>query len=849
MPQRTLFSTYLALPYPIARLVCAVALFAISSNPMAAQTYALQIINNDPYNTYDWIPTEGFQFQTATGNNDLGHVVGYDYNPSFGYGGFVRIGESFTQILAPAGCAGSGCTTFVNGINNADTVVGSYDPSNTGTGPFVGFSWKSGNLTPITFPSAYATQVTSISNNGIMVGFYRTTHDGPRQGFILDAGAFVPFNCQGAAETFLAGVNNAGHIVGTYDLTQFGQALGFFFDGSACHTITGAPSGINDAGQISGTSTDAQGNRHGFRMDPGGQVTTLDFTDDQSSTWAGINNSAQVVGSYVDSSTQVSYGFVYSTTALIDPIPDLLNSAVVTTDGDLLASLGRGVVGVGADGVTQVVVRVFATAPGQQFTLSIRNDHAPSTISASANEDGALGLPGGQVFSQSQITATSQNTNAGPAAFAIYRAPLDFARASGTYPTKSFNCPIYTFPPFQNDDGELACRLVNIQVQGPTGTLLVPVQILRPPVLAVHGLWSNSSSFANFFTTGVDPSGQPIDDSRFSVEFVNYDKPVGNFVASTFPAYSSEVTSKIRANSLGFDYNAAIVKQKLDDRLSRFKNGLNPISGPVAAVQADVVAHSMGGVITRTLALSANDYLHKDNYAAGYLHKVITIATPHLGSPLAIQLTDDQNSCIRGLLASGKDPKVSLSLAVLEGDPSLPNDINQPVSGAIGDLAGDGLGGSLSLSLENIMTPAQPQIPVAFVSGIVNPANLDSLDSSPTAIVIRSACLTNVGTNQNPILVGDPLVLNLTSTFWPNVFNGFPSDAVVPLTSQLDQLNGTPTTIVPSTSMFSGVLHSPGIEDLGFSPPSLLDCCDVPLQVINLLNTPVTDSVFNLTNP
>jgi Big-like domain-containing protein len=35
----------------------------------------------------------------------------------------------------------------------------------------------------------------------------------------------------------------------------------------------------------------------------------------------------------------------------------------------------------------------------------------------------------------------------------------------------------------------------------------------------------------------------------------------------------------------------------------------------------------------------------------------------------------------------------------------------------------------------------------------------------------------------------------------------------------------------------------------GFSPATLLDCCDVPLQVINLLNTPVTDPTFNPTNP
>ncbi len=843
MPRRNPFSTYLSLSHPTAWLVCAVALLAVTPTPIAAQTYALQIINIDPYNTYDWIPPEGFQFQAATGINDLGHVVGYDYNPAFGYGGFVRIGNSFTQILAPAGCAASGCTTFVGGINNSDTVIGSYDPSNTGTGPWVGFSWKAGNLTPITVSGAYATQLTGISNNGVMVGFYYTSRTDPRQGFILDAGAFTKFNCQGAADTFPAGVNNAGQIVGTYDLTQFGQTSGFFFDGTTCHTIVGAPSGINDSGQISGTTTDAQGHFHGFRMDPGGQVTTLDFADDQSSTWAAINNSAQVVGSYVDSSTSVSYGFVYSTTALIDPIPDLLSGAVVTTDGDLLASLGRGVVGVGADGVTQVVVRIFATAPGQQFTLQLFNDHVPSSVSSPAtpSEDGGLGIRGGNSLTQNQVTVTSENTNAGPAAFAIYQAPLDFARASGTYPNKSLSCPTVMFGPFPDD--QLACREVMIQVQGPTGTLLVPVQILRPPVLAVHGLWSNSSSFANFFTTGLDPSGQPIPDSRFSVEFVNYDTPVGDFVTSTIPQYDPGVLSNILANSLGFQYNVTSVKRQMKKRLSQFTIGINAISAPVAAVQVDVVAHSMGGAITRTLALQTNDYFREENYAAGDVHKLITIATPHLGTPLAIQLLDGRNSCVRDLLAGWPSYNISVKTAVLEGDPDLPSQESQLVFGAVGDLQGDGLGGpTTSFALGNIATPGPQPIPTAFIGGIVNSTNLSGLDSSANAAIIRNGC------GNNDAVVENPLAVNLTSSSWPNVFGQAESDGVVPLTSQLNRVNGSLTTFVPAASLFTGV-HSPGVEALGFSPPTLLDCCSVPQQVVNLLNTPVTDPAFNPTNP
>lgn len=69
------------------------------------------------------------------------------------------------------------------------------------------------------------------------------------------------------------------------------------------------PGGINDAGQIVGNFTDANGS-HGFLLS-GGVYTTIDFPSALATTGAGINNSGQIVGSYTDANN-LNHGFLLS---------------------------------------------------------------------------------------------------------------------------------------------------------------------------------------------------------------------------------------------------------------------------------------------------------------------------------------------------------------------------------------------------------------------------------------------------------------------------------------------------------------------------------------------------------
>ena len=77
-------------------------------------------------------------------------------------------------------------------------------------------------------------------------------------------------------------------------------------------------------------------------------------------------------------------------------------------------------------------------------------------------------------------------------------------------------------------------------------------------------------------------------------------------------------------------------------------------SANVASVKADIVAHSMGGDVSRTMFLQSNFLTNSTfpTFGAGPINKLITIATPHLGTPVAADLLASNNACVRNVLAS-----------------------------------------------------------------------------------------------------------------------------------------------------------------------------------------------------
>ena len=146
------------------------------------------------------------------------------------------------------------------------------------------------------------------------------------------------------------------------------------------------------------------------------------------------------------------------------------------------------------------------------------------------------------------------------------------------------------------------------------------ITLMPPPLLLVHGIWSDAKQ-AGFST-----------DSGFEFNWfisTNYPNP-----SLIYPVdYGGQPGSATDFSYLAFS----------DPRIQNIflATMSNAVAGAAAAGMAartvDVVAHSMGGLVTRYF-LSTAGYLLNPALLPNPVHKLITIGTPHLGTLLATAL-------------------------------------------------------------------------------------------------------------------------------------------------------------------------------------------------------------------
>jgi pimeloyl-ACP methyl ester carboxylesterase len=503
---------------------------------------------------------------------------------------------------------------------------------------------------------------------------------------------------------------------------------------------------------------------------------------------------------------------------LVDPVKsNLLQGPAITSNEAAILNAAATtspvfVSGVAADGVTQTMVAIPTQNLGDSVQLNLIND--ANSPSSSSDQDGGLAAIGGSISSLSNSVSLVADTTTilGPTAFAIYRAPTNYARGSQNFP----------------QDNTSVQRGVSLQticvVSGgsPSSPTNAAVTVVRPPVVLVHGLWADKSSWNNFAPTPNSPEAQMWSGLVPNVAIfpADYSAPVA--VGSTVPAFAN-LFSQVPGSALGFEYNAPIVLGQIRNAVSSYASYFQ-----VAAVQADVIAHSMGGDVTRTMAL-ANEpwtFLTNDTYGQGPIEKLIAIGTPHLGSPLATDLlpttSGDPNSCVRNFLAFKND--ISLQTATISGT---------TWTGGVGDLIGDGVDANLGSTSQTLValyvafaSGSQP-FPMAYLAGVEGTANLADLNCSAcSAAAIRFAC--------GGLPLNDPLANDLTTNGWPNVFGGSANDGVVPLTSQL---NGAATGGTPGGGgPVANIIHSDSLSQLDFIGFSELNSGSMAAYAVDLLN-------------
>lgn len=203
--------------------------------------------------------------------------------------------------------------------------------------------------------------------------------------------------------------------------------------------------------------------------------------------------------------------------------------------------------------------------------------------------------------------------------------------------------PVYIFycPPDQwqffgadhsSDPGLPSLQNARISIEASTPTKLlaeVPLDVVRPQVLLVHGICSGPGTWGSFVShfTG---AGSGLETSQF----VDVD-------------YS-------QANTSGYDLLGSFVPSTIASTVSDDRYNLGG-SEAIAATRLDVVAHSMGGVLTAWYAsdlgnikLSRGDgfsngawnsadwpYKRANDFGEGDIRRFVSLGSPFNGSPWA----------------------------------------------------------------------------------------------------------------------------------------------------------------------------------------------------------------------
>ena len=535
--------------------------------------------------------------------------------------------------------------------------------------------------------------------------------------------------------------------------------------------------------------------------------------------------------------------------SLLDPITNqpgttLLDHTGISGDRILLADRRRGrvVEGVSADGVAQLLLRIPTFGAGYSVTVKVRAFDCPGDALPpgcpearySPDEYGSVGSIGKsweslrpqQAFSD---TATSDPTvpegvSAG-LAFMVYRAPMNFVRKA-TSATTAFSrtataatttrCP----EGYNKQDCSSKARAVYLEISYEQGTrrqtYLETIEIVRPPVILIHGLASSACTWKDF-DTQVSSHQIPIGTIK-----VDYSNAVP--VAAAFPQPSGHT---IPASAIGVEWNVGPIRDQINAGIITYKDSIpeqpsdacvNQNSAPleVASVQADIVAHSMGGLIAKAIWHDANS-LKDENYKRGYFHKLITLGTPYFGSPYAAAaLTYGVRPIVRAL--SSIQP---YSWVQPEG--------GEATDGAVLDFRGALSTGKAPIQNDLLfrlhLPPCSgPPLPLATIAGEASKLRLSGFNWPDTFGGILYG--TALSTVQSRFLTGADGKL-------------VPSDGIVTVFSALDgQQTGSPGTFV-----IQGVVHSREITgNSDADPRHLVADPDVFEVVAGLLNSSAGDS-------
>lgn len=236
-------------------------------------------------------------------------------------------------------------------------------------------------------------------------------------------------------------------------------------------------------------------------------------------------------------------------------------SSNLSTDPNILSTCGGSVAGTVTDGVSQLLLRTVA---GLQGTACY------SIVSDSPSDQGLIVSP---------VTST-QTAGDLDYGFSFYQAPAQY---EDTADSRQVTIEFAFAPNIGNSN---------------TTFITATLSVIRPPVVLIHGLWSNKSDWQPAIWTSRG--------DLYPTSVANYENTNASNFSVNYPSVQTFVANGLQsARDLGY-----------------------------AASQVDVVAHSMGGILTRLYATSPA-YYRPDNFDRGDIRRLVTLDTPHFGASLA----------------------------------------------------------------------------------------------------------------------------------------------------------------------------------------------------------------------
>lgn len=175
---------------------------------------------------------------------------------------------------------------------------------------------------------------------------------------------------------------------------------------------------------------------------------------------------------------------------------------------------------------------------------------------------------------------------------------------------------IYEAPKNYGPEGGYPSRTVDIRIEDLRGYCVEgAIQIRRPPVVLVHGIWSSPAIW---------------EESGFS-----------SALTGKFPGLIQNPVSVLDPGGR-FKANASQLRRDVAQAIATMRNATVP--GPAecpeweqngtAVAQTDLIGHSMGGDLSRLVAVDPKSK-KPSNFMKGSVHSITTIHTPHMPAWIA----------------------------------------------------------------------------------------------------------------------------------------------------------------------------------------------------------------------